>query len=62
MLAMQGLNDEYATLRQIEVIAEHVSGARLLKLPDCGHSPHRDQETLVLAALAEFVNRVASSP
>ena len=31
-------------MRQIDVIAEQVLGAKLLKLPDCGHSPQRDQE------------------
>jgi pimeloyl-ACP methyl ester carboxylesterase len=55
MLAIQGQDDEYATLRQIEVIAEQVPGTRLLKLPHCGHSPHRDQESPVLAALSDFV-------
>lgn len=61
VLAMQGVNDHYATLRQIEVIAEQVPGARLLKLPDCGHAPHQDQEEQVLAALAEFVSRLDGS-
>jgi len=55
LLAMQGEDDEYATMRQIDVIAERVPGARLLKLPNCGHSPQRDQEAAVLAALAGFV-------
>jgi len=55
VLALQGKDDEYATMRQIEVIAEQVPGTQLLKLPDCGHSPHRDQEAAVLSALAAFV-------
>ena len=55
VLAIQGEGDEYATMRQIDVIAEQVPGAQLLKLPDCGHAPHKDQESIVLAALAEFV-------
>ena len=55
VLALQGDDDEYATMRQIEVIAEQVPGTQLLKLPDCGHSPHRDQEAAVLSALAAFV-------
>lgn len=55
VLALQGEDDEYATMRQIEVIAEQVPGTQLLKLADCGHSPHRDQEAAVLSALAAFV-------
>jgi pimeloyl-ACP methyl ester carboxylesterase len=61
VLAIQGEDDEYATMRQIEVIAERVPGTRLLKLPRCGHSPHRDQEVSVLEALAAFVSRASGS-
>ena len=61
VLAIQGEDDEYATMRQIEVIAERVPGTQLLKLPDCGHTPQRDQEAVVLAALVEFVNRASGS-
>ncbi|HEY3399622.1 MAG TPA: alpha/beta hydrolase [Geothrix sp.] len=59
VLAMQGEEDEFATLRQIEVIAEQVPQAHLLKLPGCGHAPHKDQEGRVLAELAEFVDRLS---
>ena len=55
LLAIQGVDDEFATMRQIEVIAEQVPHTRLLKLPSCGHAPHKDQEPTVLAALAEFI-------
>jgi pimeloyl-ACP methyl ester carboxylesterase len=55
LLAIQGEDDEYATMRQIDVIAEQVPGTQLLKLPRCGHSPHRDQEAGVLDALTVFV-------
>jgi len=61
VLAIQGEDDEYATMRQIEVIAEQVPGTQLLKLPNCGHTPQRDQEAVVLAALSEFVNRASGS-
>lgn len=57
LLAIQGEDDEYATMRQIEVIAEQVPGTELLKLANCGHSPQRDQENAVLAAIAGFVLR-----
>jgi pimeloyl-ACP methyl ester carboxylesterase len=61
VLAIQGEDDEYATMRQIDVIAEQVPGTQLLKLPQCGHSPHRDQEAAVLDALATFVRRASGS-
>ncbi len=61
VLAIQGEDDEYATMRQIDVIAARVPDAELLKLPRCGHSPQRDQEAAVLAALTAFVKRVSGS-
>jgi pimeloyl-ACP methyl ester carboxylesterase len=60
ILAIQGVDDEYASLRQIEVIADRVPGTRLLALPNCGHSPHRDQQAAVLTALAEFITTLAT--
>ena len=61
VLAIQGADDEYATMRQIEVIAEQVADTTLLKLPECGHSPHRDQPAAVLGAVDAFVRRLSGS-
>ena len=61
VLALQGEDDEYATMRQIDVIAEKVPGTELLKLPKCGHSPQRDQEAAVLAAISAFLSRASGS-
>jgi pimeloyl-ACP methyl ester carboxylesterase len=58
VLAQQGEDDEYATMRQIDVIAEQVPGTELLKLANCGHSPQRDQEAAVLAAVVGFAKRL----
>jgi pimeloyl-ACP methyl ester carboxylesterase len=54
LLAVQGLDDEYGTLEQIRGIARRVPQARLLELPDCGHSPHRDQPDALIAAVRSF--------
>jgi len=56
VLAIQGEDDEYATMRQIEAIAEQLPATRLLKLANCGHTPQRDQPAAVLAAIADFVS------
>lgn len=61
VLALQGEDDEYATMRQIEVIGAVVPDAEVLKLPACGHSPQRDQETAVLAAIVVFAERLSGS-
>ena len=57
LLAVQGLNDEYGTLEQIRGIARQVPQTQLLELPDCGHSPHRDQPEKLIAAITAFIER-----
>ena len=55
LLAVQGLDDEYGTLEQIRGIARRVPQTQLLELPDCGHSPHRDQPDKLIAAISAFI-------
>jgi pimeloyl-ACP methyl ester carboxylesterase len=55
ILAVQGADDEYGTLRQIEGIAAKAPQTRLVVLPDCGHSPHRDQPEALARELANFI-------
>lgn len=62
ILAIQGEDDEYGTMEQIESIARAAPDARLLALPACRHSPHRDQPQAVLAAAREFVAGLAIGP
>lgn len=58
VLAIQGLDDEYGTLAQIRGIAETLPQTRLLELPRCGHSPHRDQPEVVIAAVQQALQLV----
>jgi pimeloyl-ACP methyl ester carboxylesterase len=59
VLAIQGEDDQYGTLAQLKAVERGVAGAcEKLVLAKCGHSPHRDQEAAVLAAMAEFIARV----
>jgi pimeloyl-ACP methyl ester carboxylesterase len=39
VLAIQGFEDPYGTMAQIEGIKEVVNQTVLIKIPDCGHSP-----------------------
>jgi pimeloyl-ACP methyl ester carboxylesterase len=55
VLAIQGVDDVYGTMAQIDGIAAALPGTRLLKLPACGHSPHRDQPAAVIAACQAFL-------
>ena len=54
VLAIQGLGDEYGTLAQIRGIQAHAPHTRLLELPACGHSPHKDQPQAVIDAVCGF--------
>lgn len=56
LLAIQGEDDEYGTMAQLDAIARQVTGpCELLKLPKCGHSPHRDRPDEVVSAIVRFV-------
>ena len=55
LLAIQGEGDEYGTLEQVEGIARLLPAAELLVLPECGHSPHRDQTRQVIDAADRFI-------
>ena len=57
VLAIQGVDDEYGTMAQIDGIAAQVPGCERLKLDACGHSPHRDQPEAVIAAVIGWLAR-----
>jgi pimeloyl-ACP methyl ester carboxylesterase len=61
ILAIQGVDDEYGTMAQIEAIAAQATASpdvELLKLADCRHSPHRDQMAAVIDAISRFADRL----
>jgi pimeloyl-ACP methyl ester carboxylesterase len=59
VLAIQGFDDEYGTMAQIDAIARRIGGPiELLRLDRCGHSPHRDQPAAVLEAMTRFIARL----
>jgi len=56
VLAIQGEDDEYGTMAQLDAIARQVSGpVETLALPGAKHSPHRDAPDAVREAIARFV-------
>jgi pimeloyl-ACP methyl ester carboxylesterase len=59
VLALQGADDAYGTGLQLDAIRQQVgAGADICVLPQCGHSPHRDQRESTLDAMAAFVSRL----
>ena len=59
ILFIQGEEDEYGTVAQVEAIQGALPSTEILMLPNCKHSPHRDQADATLQRMAEFVAEVA---
>jgi len=56
LMALQGIDDEYGSMAQLEAIAAQAGGpVELVRLAACKHSPHRDQPEATLAAITRFV-------
>jgi pimeloyl-ACP methyl ester carboxylesterase len=58
ILCIQGDEDEYGTIAQVNAIQARVPGTEIMVLPNCKHSPHRDQPELTLERMADFVVEV----
>ena len=57
VLAIQGEDDEYGTLEQVDRIARAAPDVELLKLRNCGHSPHRDRPDAVLEGVSRWIQQ-----
>jgi len=56
VLVIQGAEDEYGTMAQVNAVRDQVpGGADTLILSDCGHSPHRDRPAAALEGIARFL-------
>lgn len=56
--AIQGEDDEYGTVRQVEAIAQGVRGpVETRLLPGCGHSPHHQKKDETLALMIAFLRK-----
>jgi len=61
ILCIQGEEDEYGTPKQVEAVRAQVPGTEILMLPNCRHSPHRDQQVATLEKMAGFVAKIAEA-
>ncbi len=55
-LLIQGLDDEYGTLAQLDGLEAVLPAVRRVELPACRHSPHREKTEEVLAAMGHFLS------
>jgi pimeloyl-ACP methyl ester carboxylesterase len=59
ILAIQGLDDQYGTMAQVEAIERQSGGpVEIVRLADCRHSPQRDQPEATLEAIVKFVRNL----
>lgn len=60
LLFIQGENDEYGTLAQVEKTISQVSGkAEKYILSNVGHTPHKEETAVVLNKSADFIRRLS---
>jgi pimeloyl-ACP methyl ester carboxylesterase len=58
VLVLQGEDDHYGSVAQVDAIARQVSGpAETVMIPDCGHSPYLEQPEATLDAMAAFIDQ-----
>jgi pimeloyl-ACP methyl ester carboxylesterase len=63
ILAILGEDDQYSTPRQLDAItssARIAARVEVLRLPGCGHAPHRERPAIVVPAIARFAASVAA--
>lgn len=59
ILAIQGADDDYGTIGQVESIVSRVSGqVEPALIPDCGHGPHHQRPERILPLMQDFINRI----
>ena len=55
VLVLQGAQDEYGTLKQVETIKARIPSACTVILESCRHAPHWDQRKVTLSAVCDFM-------
>lgn len=58
VLAIQGHDDRFGSMQQIDRIAALLPRTELLKLDHCGHSPHLEQSDLTLKRIKQFIGGI----
>lgn len=55
LLLVQGEQDEYGSLQQLQWVQDAAPQARQVVLENCGHAPHRDQCDALTASVVPFL-------
>ena len=62
ILAVQGADDEYGTLAQVDGIRRRAPHTEVVVIPACGHSPHKDAPQALTDAAIKFITRHSPVP
>ena len=58
-LAIQGENDNYGTISQLQSIQKYLKENVIIEhIPECGHIPHLQAKKLVLKKMTEFISKI----
>jgi pimeloyl-ACP methyl ester carboxylesterase len=61
-LIIQGEEDQYGTLDQVNSIVKNTSGySKALIIPDIGHTPHKENSEIVVKNVISFINEIYPS-
>jgi pimeloyl-ACP methyl ester carboxylesterase len=55
VLLVQGADDPYGSLAQLDAIERGLGGMHRRVVLPCGHAPHREAEAATLSAMADFI-------
>ena len=59
MLVIQGANDQYGTLEQIDLIEKcSISLVKKIIIDNCKHSPHVEKPKLVIDYIEDFIQYI----
>jgi pimeloyl-ACP methyl ester carboxylesterase len=59
ILVIQGKEDQFGTQKQVESISKQCSGpVQTVMLPNCKHTPHREQPVQTFDAMVNFIQKV----
>jgi pimeloyl-ACP methyl ester carboxylesterase len=62
VLTVQGRQDQYGTLVQLDAIKRQVPQAEILVLENCRHVPHQEQPQALLEACTRFLHSFSQRP
>lgn len=58
VLILQGINDQYGTIAQVQSIEMAAQLHQSFILPDCGHHPHLEKSALVIEQIRSFTSKI----